>query len=464
MPVSTPPTGDLVELLGPAHVLTEPGRLASYATDWTGRFHGLPSAVVRPSSAAEVAEVVRWCRQHGVGLVAQGGNTGLVGGGIAVDGGIVCSAERLRVAGEVDLLAQQTTVGAGVTLGELHRLAGPHALRYPVDFGAREQATAGGTVATNAGGVHVVRFGTTRRQVVGMEAVLGTGEVIAHLGGLEKDNTGYDLPGLLCGSEGTLGVVTGVRLRLVAEPAFRTAALVGFASVAAAVAATVVLRRSHELEAAELLLPPGLALVGSWLGAAVPLDPLPAAALLVEVASDDEPTLRLAEQLAACPGVTATAVAEEPGRRAGLWRLRHAHPQAIAARARPAKLDVAVSPARVAELVERLPGVVERVAPGAETWLFGHVADGNIHVNVTGCDPDDPRLEEAVLRLVVDLDGTISAEHGIGRLKRRWLDLCRSPAELGAFRAVKRALDPDGICNPGVLLGEGPSAAQAPAH
>ena len=214
------------EALGPAHVLVDPDVTAGYATDWTGRFRGAAPAVVRPGSTAEVAEVVALARRHRVALVPQGGNTGLVGGGVPLAGEVVVSLGRLDRL-EVDGTAAQATAGAGVPLAALRAAAAAAGLAFGVDLGARDSATVGGMVATNAGGIHVLRHGAMRAQVVGVEAVLGTGAVVSRLAGLVKDNTGYDLAQLLCGSEGTLGIVTAARLRLVAPPGQVVTALVG---------------------------------------------------------------------------------------------------------------------------------------------------------------------------------------------------------------------------------------------
>jgi FAD/FMN-containing dehydrogenase len=324
---------------------------------------------------------------------------------------------------------------------------------YGVDLASRESCTVGGTVATNAGGLRVLRHGDTRAQLVGVEAVLGRGEVVAHLGGLLKDNTGYSLPGLLCGSEGTLGVVTAARVRRVAPVTHQVVALLGFDGVEATVEAGGLLRRAvPSLEAAELFLDDGLELVCRVTGAAPPFDRAHRCYLLVEAAALHDPTGELAEGVGALAGVGEVAVAAEPVRRAALWRYREAHTEAINTLGVPHKLDVTLPPGELAPFVERVPSVVAALAPGARVWLFGHAADGNVHVNVTGLQPEDDRVDGAVFELVAASGGSISAEHGIGTAKRRWLHLNRSPAEIAAFRSLKSALDPAGVLNPAVLL------------
>jgi FAD/FMN-containing dehydrogenase len=273
---------------------------------------------------------------------------------------------------------------------------------------------------------------------------------VSHLGGLAKDNTGYDLAGLLCGSEGTLGVVTAARLRLVPAVDDAVTALVGFPSVAAAMAAVAGLRRAGvTLEAAELVLADGLALAAGHLGAPPPVT---APAVLLLEWSARAVDLDAVLGLLGDPGEGVAAVAEGGDRRAALWRHREAHTEAVNALGPPHKLDVTLPLAGVAPFVDDVVRLVEEVAGGSRCVLWGHAGDGNLHVNVVGPAPDDDTVDDAVLRLVAARGGSISAEHGIGSAKRAWLHLVRTPAELAAFRAVKEALDPAGVLNPGVLL------------
>ncbi|MCU1487827.1 MAG: linked oxidase domain protein [Actinomycetia bacterium] len=433
----------LRSIVGDAHVLVDADLRAGYEVDWTGRFQGSTPAVVRPASTDEVAAVVRACAGAGVAIVPQGGNTGLVGGSVPLAGELVLSTRRLALVGEVDDLSGQVTAGAGATLGALQAHVAP-GWEVGVDLAARDSATVGGMVATNAGGLAFLRHGGMRDQLAGIEAVLGDGSVVSHLGGLLKDNTGYDLPGLLCGSEGTLGVVTAVRLRLVRPTGDRTTALVAVAGVASGLAVVRDLRRAGvALEAAELILDDGMALVCEHLGVARPLAPAPAY-LLVEWAGP-------AEALGAADVVDAV-VAEDDARRAALWRYREAHTEAVNALGVPHKLDVTLPLPELSSFVDDVRAAVAAVAPGARVVLFGHVADGNIHVNVVGPPAEDDAVDDTVLRLVAERGGSISAEHGIGTAKKRWLHLARSDAEVAAFRALKHALDPAGILNPNVLL------------
>jgi FAD/FMN-containing dehydrogenase len=449
---SNPVVDRLREIVGP-QVIEDPEMIASYTTDWTGRFEGQTTAVVRPGSTDEVAGVVAACRDLGVPLVPQGGNTGLVGGGVPLQGEVVLSLRRLQTLDPVDTLAGQVTAGAGVGLSTLQRAATDAGWAYGVDLGARDSATVGGTVATNAGGTKVLRYGDTRTQVLGVEAVLGTGSVFSHLAGLVKDNTGYNLPGLMCGSEGTLAVVTAARLRLVPPMPYRTVAVLAFATVAQALEASGLFRRSlPALESCELFLLSGLELVCSVTKMRSPFSTPHPAYLLVEVADRSDPTQSLAEATSSINQVLEVVVATEPSRRAELWRLREGHTEAINTLGPPHKLDVTLPFGSLAEFIDRVPETVQAIAPDARTWMYGHAGDGNIHVNVSDLPPDDDRVDEAVLRLVGSFGGSISAEHGIGTAKRQWLSLSRSPSEISAFRAIKRALDPDGVLNPHVLL------------
>jgi FAD/FMN-containing dehydrogenase len=334
-----------------------------------------------------------------------------------------------------------------VTLARLHAHVARTGWAFGVDFGARDSCTVGGMVATNAGGMRVVRHGSMRAQVLGVEAVLGDATVVRSLDGLVKDNTGYHLAGLLCGSEGTLGVVTAARLRLVPEPPDRVVVLAALPAVEVAVELAARLRSTVDgLDALEVILAGGLGLVCDELDLPRPFPAEPPVALLAEWAGAGDPPPSF---LDAFDGVDTVAATDQPGR-LRLWRYREDMALAIARVGLPHKLDVTLPLGRLAAFCDAVAG---SVPSGGRLHLFGHLGDGNLHVNVTGVDPDDEALDEAVLRLVVSLGGSISAEHGIGRAKARWLHLQRSSEELAAMRAVKQALDPHGILNPGALLG-----------
>lgn len=441
---------DLRAVVGDGHLLVDPDLLPSYERDWTGRFVGVARCVVRPGSTEEVVGVVRACARHGAPLVPQGGNTGLVGGSVPLDGEVVVSLRRLDRIGEVDVLARQVTVEAGATLGATQAAARDAGLAVAVDLAARDSATIGGMVATNAGGIHVVRHGPMRAQTVGIEAVLGDGRVVSHLAGLEKDNTGYDLVGLLCGSEGTLGIITRVRLRLVDRPAERTLAMVGATSATAAVEVASRVRALPTVNAIEAVWEPTLRLVADHLRAEPPVTA--PVVVLVEAVGDDDPTEQLAATIeAAGDAVTEAVVATGPAGQLNLWRFRESATESIARAGTALKLDVTLPADALADFASEVPTLVDHSAPGATTYLFGHLGDGNVHVNVLGAGDRTGAVEDAVLVDVAGRGGSISAEHGIGTAKRPWLHLARSADELSVFASIRRALDPSGICNPNVL-------------
>jgi FAD/FMN-containing dehydrogenase len=435
--------------LGENTVVTDPGVLAAHEVDWTGRFRGRALALVRPRSAAEIGEVMRACAAAGVAVVPQGGNTGLVGGAIPHDA-VVLSTARLDALGDVDRVAGAVTAGAGATLEAVQRTAADAGLAFGVDLAARGSATVGGMIATDAGGIHALRHGSMRRQVAGIEAVLAGGTVVRQSAG-GTTPAGVDLVSLLSGSEGTLAVITGARLRLVPVLPERATALVALDDVAAAVGATAQ-ARAHlpELEAVELVDAACLELAASRAGQQVPFNGQ-GLVLLIEVASTRPMLDELSAALQSMPGMhDAVVAADGPGRRR-LWALREGVTEAISSVGVPHKLDVGLPLGRLAAFVDALGPTVAGVDGDARVFVFGHLALGNLHVNVTGPVAEDERVDDAVLGLVLEHGGSIAAEHGIGRAKARWLASARSPEELAIHAAIKRALDPAGLLNPGVL-------------
>lgn len=456
-------TGQLAEIVGGDHVLAGADVVSGYTTDWTGRYRGAALCAVRPGSPEEVAGVIRACGRAGVPVVPQGGNTGLAGGSVPVtgtggpvppaggvedgavgtDGGaVVLSTRRLVRLDPVDTVAGQVTAGAGVTVSELQAHARRAGLSYGVDLAARDSATVGGTIATNAGGVHTVRYGFTRAQLLGVEAVLADGSVISRLAGLPADNTGYDLAALLAGSEGTLGVITAARLRLWPPGESLITVLAGVEDIAAAAALCAEVRACGGMRAAEYIEADGVALVRRHAGLRLPLGREYPAYLLAETEGVDSARLSQLSQLADA------AVADDAAGRAALWAYRERHTEAISAAGIPHKLDVALPSGELASFRAGLDDAVG----GHRAIVFGHIGVGNLHVNVLGPEPGDDSADDAVLSLAAKHGGTISAEHGIGRAKARWLGLTRSASEIAAMRAIKTALDPAGLLNPGVLF------------
>lgn len=414
---------ELADIVGAGHVLVDDGVKEGYLTDWTGRFSGTCEAVVRPGSTQEVADVLRWAAANGRSVHLQGGNTGLVGGSVPVPSErpmIVLSTTRLRQPAEV--IGRSVLAGAGLTLGDVQRLAAAQGLVYGVDLAARDSATIGGTVATNAGGIRVCKYGMTRSQVEGVEAVLADGTILSRMSGLAKDNTGFDLAGLLTGSEGTLGVITAVRLRLHDPAAESVVAVMGVDSLASA------LKHAHAqgtgLQAAEIVDR------RAWLEAGGPdLGEYPWALLLeVDMEAAELPDDAL--------------VAVEGPDRERLWHFRESQSEVAQKLGVRQKVDVAVPLDRLDELTDAVYAVHDCV-------IFGHVADGSLHVELF----DDG--EEDVLATVVELGGAVSAEHGVGRVKTDAIVADRGQSAVDAMRALKHAWDPGDILNPGVIFGAG---------
>jgi len=443
--------GSLQAIVGAEHVLTDPDVRASYETDWTGRFTGTAQAVVRPRTTEEVAAVLRDCFSAGAKVVVQGGNTGLVGGGVPAGGEVVLSMTRLDDLGPVE--TGQVTAGAGVTLAALQEHARSAGVEFGVDLAARESCTIGGMVATNAGGIRVLRYGSMRRQLVGLEAVLADGSVLSRMPGLDKDGTGYDLVGLMAGSEGTLGVITQARLRLWPRLPARAVALLAADSAESVVAMLPHLQAGlPSLSAVEFFLPAGLDLVRRHAGLPAPFRADHPAYLLVECMDRSDPLEQLAAVVEELPGLVDATVATDAAGQRALWAYREKHTEAISAEGVPVKLDVSVPLGLLPQLITSLPGVIEAACPGARPILFGHVNEGNVHVNVLDTGDRHEEVTDAVLQQVSALHGSISSEHGVGRAKVPWLGLSRSPVEIAAMRAVKNALDPTGLLNPGVIL------------
>lgn len=442
----------LAEVVGARHVLTDSDVRAGYERDWTGRYEGRAVAVVRPADTKEVAGVMKVCADQGVAVIPQGGNTGLTGASVPRSHGgdqIVLSLLRLNEIGAVDTALGQVTVGAGATLAALQAAARQAGEDAALDFAARDSCTIGGVVACDAGGARALRHGTARAHVAGLEAVLADGAVVSRLAGLTKDNAGYDLPALLVGSEGTLAITTRVRWKLGRLLSSRVAALVPLGSVGEAASLLATLRaEAPSLESCDFFMDEGLTLVLAHQRRQSPLHTRTPVYVLAECAAASDPTEELAEALGAA-GVEDALIADDTASREGLWALREGHTEAINAAGIPHKLDVGVPLDRLEEFLVRVPAAV---ADAGRVILFGHLGDGNVHVNVLGADRDDVAIDDAVLELVLECDGTISAEHGVGVVKAHWLERARGAAEVAAMRAIKHALDPDNLLNPGAVI------------
>ncbi len=440
--------------------------LAPQLVDWRGRIHGAAAMIVWPRSTAQVAAVVRAAAAGRVPLVPQGGNTGLAGGATPDASGtaVIVSLARMAAIGPVDRAGLTMMVGAGAILADVHAAAAAAATVFPLDLAAKGSATIGGLVATNAGGVQVLRHGTMRARVAGLEAVLASGAVLDQLSPLVKDTGGYDIKQLLIGSEGTLGIVTHVALRLVAAPRTRVVAWAGVASPDAALTLLARLRGDlgDVVESFELLPLAGVDLVAAD-GLRPPLaTPAPWQVLIDLQSVSAAPGLAaaLADALAAAD-VDDAVIAQSDAQAAALWRVRETLPEAERRDGVAVKHDIALPvPVLPAFVAAATPAIEARWA-GSRVLAFGHVGDGNLHYNVRAPAGTDSAgwvmahggdITRAVNDRVVAMGGSIAAEHGIGQLKAAELARVGDPARLAAMRAVKAALDPLGIMNPGKVI------------
>ena len=456
--------------VGAAHVLTD-GDLSAWELDWRKRWRGRALAVVRPGSTAEVAAVVRACAAHGTSLVPQGGNTGLVGGGVPDASGtqVLLSLMRLSRVRTIDAANLTMTAEAGCVLQAVQDAAAAQGLLYPLSLAAEGSCTIGGTLATNAGGTQVLRYGNARELCLGLEVVTPAGEIWDGLAGLRKDNTGYALRDLYIGSEGTLGVITAAVLKLHPAPAAQCTALAACDSPAAAVALLQLAqaRLGAGLTGFELMGRFALELVERHFPALPrPLAPSPWTVLLELSDTEGETQARarfeaLLEAAFVAGTISDAAIAESMQQSRQLWHLRESIPLAQAEEGLNIKHDIALPVSRIPAFVAATDAALERAFPGVRLVDFGHLGDGNLHYNVQCPAGGDAAAflreqEEAVNALVYDAvlahGGSISAEHGVGALKRDTLPHYKSAVALDLMRAVKRALDPQGLMNPGRVL------------
>ena len=446
---------ELKSLLGSGRISEDEDIIKTYSDDWTGRYRGFARAVISPQSTDEVVEILKWCSTNQVGVVPQGGNTGMVGGSTPLNGELIISLRKMKNVNFSDTNDNQIVAEAGATLLEIQNLALERSMIYGVDFAARDSATIGGTIATNAGGLNVLRYGTTRRQIISVEAVTGTGEIIGNLNGLDKDNTGYHLPSLLCGSEGTLAIVTRAKLRLRPKPKENVSILFGLDTIQDAVNLTeACVSTSTEIIACELFFQKGVDLVRE----AYDLQPLwnnkNSIYLLCEFAGDLGVLDRLNENVLGEMLRThdSILVATSDRERQRLWQYRELHTLAISNKGIPLKLDVTIPLGNLTHFLDSIATICGNINPLSIPYVFGHSADGNMHLNILQSEPNVAEMEEEILKFVVSLDGSISAEHGIGRAKAPYLHLQRNEEEIRLFREMKKAFDPKGILNPDVIF------------
>lgn len=459
---------DLSVLLGPKGLSTDPDDLAPWLRDWRGRFQGAALALASPADTPQVAAVVRLCARHGVPIVPQGGNTSMVGGATPAPDGraLILSLRRLNRVRALDAGAGMAVVEAGVVLSNLHDAAMGAGMRFPLSLGAKGSATIGGLCATNAGGTQVLRFGTMRSLVLGLEAVLPDGSVLDTLAPLKKDNRGPDLKQLLIGAEGTLGIITAATLQLVPLPAAVATAWVGLASPQAALSVLRGLEQAGlAVESFELVPADSLALVLQHIpGTRAPLDgPQPWHALIEVTGAVGVGAVlegRLAEALEM--GLIADAtLAQSEAQAAGFWRIRDSISEAERASGPAVQHDISVPVATMPDFMVDAAAEVERRFPGTSASAFGHLGDGNVHFHVrapAGVDAErwiaeaGKPISSFVYDLVAAAGGSLSAEHGIGQMKLAEFERLAEPARLHALRALKAAFDPLNIMNPGKLV------------
>jgi FAD/FMN-containing dehydrogenase len=437
----------------PIETLTDPASLEHYGRDWTRFWKPAPEAVVFPRSTEEVVELVKWARSCGKALVPSGGRTGLSGGAVAARGEVVVSLERMRAMIELDHDDPSLTVEAGMAVGQVQKLAADAGWYYPVDWAAAGSSQVGGSIATNAGGIRVLRYGMTRDWVRGLQVVTGRGEVLELNRGLVKNNTGFDLRQLMVGSEGTLGIVTQATLGLTRPPPEQSVLLLGFVELDAIMPAFARLRKALNLSAFEFFDRRSIEQVAAASGQVFPLDGDCPFHAVVEF---DDPGQALQEQALALfealveEGLVGDGTISQSGAQAAeLWHWREAISESIAPRT-PYKNDLSVRVGRVPAFLRDLDALIADHYPEFEVVWFGHIGDGNLHMNVLrpeGWSPEDfhaagKALSPRVFELVQRHQGSVSAEHGVGLLKLEDLGWSRSPAELDLMRGIKDLFDP----------------------
>ncbi|MBP0443235.1 FAD-binding oxidoreductase [Roseomonas sp. SSH11] len=461
----------LQSILGPRGIVTDPSDLEPHLSDWRGLYHGASPAMLRPASTGELSAALKLLYEAGIPVVPQGGNTSMVGGAMPDESGrqVILSLSRMNRIRDIDPVDMTMVAEAGVVLKTAQDAAAGAGCLFPLSLGAEGTATIGGVLSTNAGGNTTVRYGNARELMLGLEIVLPDGGVINGLRRLRKDNTGYALRHLMVGAEGTLGIVTAAVLRLFPRPRSEAIALCAVESEEAALSLFRRFRDRDEgaVRAFEYMSGNGMDMVMRHIdGAALPLSERADHYVLVDLASSrPDADLRglmevVLEEALEAGEVLDAALAESEAQRHAIWRLREEHPEAQKKEGASVKNDVSVPVSKVPEMIRRCSAALMELIPGSRPVPFGHMGDGNIHMNLEQPEGMDPAaflarshdIMDCVNAIVRELDGSFSAEHGVGRLKPDMLAEWRGGAELDAMRRIKAALDPKGLLNPGKVL------------
>ncbi len=441
---------------------TEPADLEHYGRDWTRRWTPAPLAIALPASVEEVQAILRWASTHQVAVVPSGGRTGLSGGAVAAHGELVLSLERMNKPLAFDAVDRTLTVQAGMALEAVHNAALEHGLIYPVDFAARGSCSIGGNIATNAGGIRVIRYGNTREWIAGLKVVTASGELLELNKGLIKNSSGYDFRQLLIASEGTLGVIVEATLRLTDPPPASNVMLLALPSFEVLMQVFAAFRERMQLQAFEFFTDRALEHVLAH-GAQAPFEQVHPFYVVTEFAAGDE-----AQEAAAMAAFEACmeqgwvsdgVVSASDAQAAQLWRLREGITEAVA-RYKPYKNDVSVRISAMPAFMAETQALIGQAYPHFDVVWFGHIGDGNLHINVLKPDATEDaefltqceHVTKLLAQVLARFDGSISAEHGIGLVKKGYLDSTRSAPEIALMKAVKRAFDPQGLLNPGKLF------------
>ncbi len=441
---------------------TDPADLDHYGRDWTRRWVPAPLAVAMPATVAEVQAIVRWAVERGVAIVPSGGRTGLSGGAVAAQGELVVSLERMNRVLAFDAVDRTLTVEPGLALEALHAAARTHGLVYPVDFAARGSCSIGGNIATNAGGIRVIRYGNTREWIAGLKIVDGRGELLDLNRGLIKNSSGYDLRHLVIGSEGTLGLVVEATVRLTDPPPPSNVMLFALPAMDALMKVFDACRRRLTLSAFEFFTDRALHHVLAG-GAQRPFDGVSPYYVVTEFDAADEAqqaaALALFEECAGQGWVDDGVISQSEAQAAALWRLREGITESLAPY-KPYKNDISMRISAIPSFLHEMAAIFAREYPQFDVVWFGHIGDGNLHINVLrppglGEEAFIAQCEQVTGLLgerLQAIGGSISAEHGIGLVKKPWLASTRSAAEVEWMRGIRRVLDPAGILNPGKLF------------